>query len=61
MKAILLDRYSFWVVLTSTGRKTWQAGTMIKHKGESEDRAMPRALKLIEEVEKDGQQIQLSL
>ena len=51
MKAILADRYSYWLVLASNGRRTWEAGTMMKHKGETEAQAMPRALKLIEETE----------
>ena len=46
MKIILIDRLSFWQVLASTGRKTYEVGTMMKHKGETEKEAMPRGVAL---------------
>ena len=48
MKIILIDRLSFWQVLASTGRKTYEAGTMMKHKRETENEAMPRGVALWE-------------
>ena len=53
MKIILIDRYSFWQVLASTGRRTYEAGTMMKHKGETEKEAMPRGVALWEERKND--------
>ena len=48
MKIILINRYSFWHVLASTGRRTYEVGTMMKHKGETEKQAMPRGVALWE-------------
>ena len=49
MKIMLIDRLSFWHVLASTGRKTLEVGTMMKHKGETEKQATPRGVALWEE------------
>ena len=46
IKITLIDRLSFWQVLASTGRKTYDVGTMVKHKGETEKEAMPRGVAL---------------
>ena len=48
MKIILIDRMSFWHVLASTGRRTFDVGTMVREKGETEKEAMPRGVALWE-------------
>jgi hypothetical protein len=45
MKLILLDRLSFWKVL-SAGKKTVEVGTMRKLPDETQAKAMPRALEV---------------
>ena len=48
MKITLIDRYSLWQVLASTGRRTYEVGTMMKHDAETEKEAMPRGVALWE-------------
>ena len=48
-KIILVDRLSFWHVLASTGRRTFDVGTMVREKGETEKEAMPRGVALTRE------------
>ena len=49
IRIILIDRYSFWTVLASNGRRTFDVGTMMKHDGETEKEAMPRGVALWEQ------------
>ena len=49
MKIVLIDRLSFWHVLASNGRRTFDVGTMVREKGETEKEAMPRGVALWEE------------
>jgi hypothetical protein len=53
IKIILIDRYSFWQVLASTGRRSYEVGTMMKHEGETPKQATPRGLALWEKYKEE--------
>lgn len=52
MKLVLLDRMSFWKVL-STGKKTVEVGTIRRMPHETEAEAMPRAIEVANEYYKE--------